>query len=104
MNEHELTSGHLSPDISNPKTDLERQLRGERLTTTEILYHLPDHPGVLQTFVWQTLDKAPEFPRIQRFLGFWRQEISAVIHTVWVSGLGEVDPGKLRHVGEMKLH
>ena len=24
-----------------------------RLTTAEILYHMPDHPGVLQTFSWQ---------------------------------------------------
>ena len=28
-----------------------------RLTTAEILYHLPDHPGVLQTFIWQKLDR-----------------------------------------------
>jgi hypothetical protein len=40
---------------------LERQLRGWRLTTAEILYHMPDHPSVLQSFVWQQLDLAPNF-------------------------------------------
>ena len=34
-------------------TDFERMLDGYRLTTAEILYHLPDHPGLLQTYLWQ---------------------------------------------------
>ena len=49
-----------------------RQLRGERLTTAQVLYYMPDSPSLLQEFVWQTLDLAPEFPRVHRFLGFWR--------------------------------
>ena len=28
-------------------------LKDYRLTTAEILYHLPDHPGILQSYVWQ---------------------------------------------------
>ncbi|MEE8275240.1 MAG: Usg family protein, partial [Alphaproteobacteria bacterium] len=43
-------------------SDLEFQLQGYRLTTAEIIYHLPDHPGVLQSFVWQALDMAPRYP------------------------------------------
>ena len=39
--------------------DVRKQLEGYRLTTAEILYHLPDHPSLLQTFVWQTMDRAP---------------------------------------------
>ena len=38
------------------------QLQDYRLTTAEILYHLPDHPGMLQTYIWQDLDIAPRFP------------------------------------------
>ena len=30
---------------------LHLQLRSYRLTTAEILYHMPDHPAVLQSFV-----------------------------------------------------
>lgn len=75
--------------------DLSRQLRGERLTTAEVLYYMPDHPALLQRFLWQTLDLAPGYPRVHRFLGFWRREIQAVIHSVQVSGAGLVAPAKL---------
>jgi len=68
--------------------DLNRQLRGERLTTAEVLYYMPDHPALLQRFLWQTLDLSPEFPRIHRFLDFWRREIEAVIHSVTVCSEG----------------
>jgi uncharacterized protein Usg len=77
------------------ETDLARQLRGERLTTAEVLYYLPDHPALLQRFLWQTLDLSPEYPRIRRFLDFWRREIHAVIHSVQVAGCGLVTPARL---------
>jgi uncharacterized protein Usg len=77
------------------ETDLMRQLRGERLTTAEVLYYLPDHPALLQRFLWQTLDVSPEYPRIRLFLDFWRREIHAVIHSVQVAGGGLVAPARL---------
>lgn len=86
------------------RTDFEQQLRGRRLTTAEIVYFLPDHPGLLQEFLWQTLDEAPDFPRIRRFLDFWRREIDAVIHSVRVSHAGVVSPARLRvadHIGRL---
>ncbi len=33
-----------------------QQLSDDRLTTAEVLYHLPDHPAMLQSYVWQELD------------------------------------------------
>jgi len=78
-----------------------RQLRGERLTTAQVLYYMPDSPSLLQEFVWQTLDLAPEFPRVHRFLGFWRREIEAVIHSVTVASQGLVAPARLRIVDEL---
>ena len=75
--------------------ELVRQLRGERLTTTQVLYYMPDSPSLLQEFVWQTLDLAPEYPRIHRFLDFWRREIDAVIHSVTVGSAGLVAPAQL---------
>jgi uncharacterized protein Usg len=86
------------------ETDLARQLRGERLTTAEVLYYLPDHPALLQRFLWQTLDLSPEYPRIRRFLDYWRREIHAVIHSVQVAGGGLVSPARLdiaREVGTL---
>jgi uncharacterized protein Usg len=85
--------------------DLARQLRGERLTTAEVLYYMPDHPAFLQRFLWQTLDVSPDYPRIHRFLGFWRNEIQAVIHSVTVSAVGLVAPARLeiaREVGRLQ--
>ncbi|MBK6705009.1 MAG: hypothetical protein IPG56_15485 [Caulobacteraceae bacterium] len=58
------------------------RLRGWRLATAEVLYYMPDHPTLLQSFIWQTLDLAPSYPRIHKFLDFWRAEIQAVIHSV----------------------
>ncbi len=37
------------------------QLKDYRITTAEILYWMPDHKHVLQSFVWQNLDLAPRF-------------------------------------------
>lgn len=58
------------------------RLAGWRLATAEVLYYMPDHPSLLQSFVWQTLDLAPRYPRLHQFLNFWRSEIEAVIHSV----------------------
>jgi len=78
--------------------DFASQLYGKRLTTAEVLYYIPDHPRLLQSFLWQTLDVAPEFPRIQRFLDFWRREIDAVIHSVAISSVEQISPGRARPV------
>jgi uncharacterized protein Usg len=75
--------------------DFSRQLRGQRLTTTEVIYYMPDHPALLQRFLWQTLDLPPEFPRVYRFLEFWRREIDAVIHSVTCSAAGLVSPARI---------
>ena len=76
--------------------DFEAQLKGGRLTTAEVLYYMPDHPKLLQSFMWQTLDVAPEYPRVHRFLEHWRREIQAVIHSVTLSTVGLVSPAKVR--------
>jgi uncharacterized protein Usg len=75
--------------------DLARRLKGERLTTAEVLYYMPDHPALLQRFLWQTLDRSPDYPRIHRFLDYWNREIHAVIHSVQVGGAGLVAPARL---------
>ena len=86
-----------------PESDLRRQLWGERLTTAEVIYYLPDHPALLQRFLWQTLDLPPEFPRVCKFLDFWRREIDAVIHSVTCSAAGLVAPARLAVSREIGL-
>jgi uncharacterized protein Usg len=76
-----------------------------RLTTAEILYHLPDHPGVLQTFIWQKLDRAPVFPELTRFLDFWQREIEGPLHSVRVASAALIRPAELRYAnGHFVLH
>ncbi len=77
---------------------LEKQLEGYRLTTAEILYRLPDHPSVLQTFVWQELDLLPDFPMLKRFLNFWERSIEGRLHSVRVAGVRLITPGETRVV------
>jgi uncharacterized protein Usg len=78
--------------------DFLARLQGAGLITTEILYYMPDHRKLLQSFVWQTVDSAPAFPRLQAFLDHWRREIEAVIHSVHVAHAGWVGPARLRSV------
>ena len=85
--------------------NLIRQLNGYRLTTAEILYHLPDYPALLQSFVWQQLDIAPEFPVLRQFLDFWTRNIEGKLHSVKVAQAPLISPGRLRHAQiSLSLH
>jgi uncharacterized protein Usg len=81
-------------------------LNDYRLTTAEILYHLPDHPGILQTFIWQDLDIAPEYPVLRKFLDFWDREIEGPLHSVRVASASLVKPPRsVRHpAAYLRLH
>ncbi len=68
-------------------SDLQRQLDGQRLTTAEILYHLPDHPSLLQTYIWQGYDLAPRYPALHDFLDFWRRNLDGRLHSVRVGNV-----------------
>ena len=76
---------------------LELRLEGYRLTTAEILYFLPDHPGLLQTFTWQALDLAPRFPALRRFLDFWQRELDGPLHSIRIATGGSIRPASVRH-------
>jgi uncharacterized protein Usg len=76
-----------------------------RLTTAEILYRLPDHPSLLQSYLWQKLDRAPGFPELHRFLAFWQREIEAPLHSVRVASAALARPAELIYAGgEFRLH
>jgi uncharacterized protein Usg len=82
-------------------TRMQKQLEGYRVTTAEILYHLPDHPGVLQTFIWQELDLAPRFPVLHKFLDFWEREIEGKLHSVRVGTSGVFSAREMRHASHL---
>ena len=83
---------------------LAKQLDGYRLTTAEILYHMPDHPGLLQTYIWQELDLAPLFPTLQRFLRFWQRELDGKLHSVRVVSGKLIRPAVYQAPHELRLH
>jgi uncharacterized protein Usg len=76
--------------------NLVRQLDRYRLTTAEILYHLPDHPSLLQSYTWQDYDLAPEFPVLRRFLDFWQDSIEGRLHSVTVATTRLISTGEIR--------
>lgn len=84
--------------------ELTLRLQGWRLATAEVLYYMPDHPSLLQSFLWQTLDLAPEYPRIHRFLDYWRREIDAVIHSVRLATGETLAPPRIAAGGPILHH
>lgn len=85
--------------------DFRRQLEGYGLTTAQILYRRPDHPWLLQTYVWQEYDLCPHFPVLQKFLAFWQKSLEGPLHSVTVAHSGLISPAEIRAIGvEFKLH
>ncbi len=82
-----------------------RQLEGYGLTTATILYRLPDHPKLLQTFIWQEYDLAPDFPVLHKFLAFWTRELDGPLHSETVAHSRLIKPTEYRAVdGILTLH
>ena len=85
--------------------DFVRQLEGFSLTTAEILYRMPDYPAVLQSYVWQDYDLAPQFPALKKFLAFWRDRLDGPLHSVRVAHSRLIRPAEIRSLSaEFRLH
>src|ERR1700744_4792394 len=80
-------------------TSFRKQLQDYRLTTAEIIYHLPDHPSLLQTYIWQELDIAPRFPILHKFLRFWETRLDGKLYMVKVAHQALIKPGEFRYFG-----
>jgi uncharacterized protein Usg len=85
--------------------DFRRQLEGFGLTTANILYRMPDHPGILQSFIWQRYDLHPHFPELRNFLDFWSRELDGLLHSATVAHADLIKPVELRAIsGEFRLN
>jgi uncharacterized protein Usg len=78
--------------------ELVAQLRGYSLTTAEIIYRMPDHPALLQSYFWQEYDLAPRFPELRRFLDFWSKHLDGAVHGVRVASRPLVAAAEFRVV------
>jgi uncharacterized protein Usg len=85
--------------------DFELQLKGYGLTTAQIHYRLPDHPSLLQLYVWQDYDVAPAFPTLRGFLDHWQRELEGALHSVRVAHQKLIKPSEWRAVnGIIQIH
>lgn len=85
--------------------DFRDRLAGYSLTTAEILYRLPDHPSLLQTYIWQEYDVHPRFPRLCGFLQFWARNLEGRLYRVTVAHRKLITPAEIRLVaGDYRLH
>lgn len=86
-------------------TETELMLKGYGLTTAEMIYRMPDYRNVLNTFVWQDYDLAPDYPRLFDFIEFWQGEIEGQLHSVRFVHRKLISPGEWRNVtGEFTYH
>ena len=82
-----------------------RQLDGYSLATAEITYRMPDARSLLQTYLWQDYDLAPEFPELRKFLDFWERELDGPLHSVRVAHSKLIKPAEFRMVDhELTVH
>ncbi len=70
---------------------------GACVATAEIVYHLPDYPTILQTFIWQQHDRAPDYPRLRSFLEYWSRNLDGKLHSVSVASTPARRRRVLRH-------
>jgi len=67
-------------------SDFRRQLEGYGLTTAHILYRRPDHPWLLQTYIWQ-------------------DKLEGALHSVRVAHSRLIAPAEIRSIGGVfRLH
>ncbi|HEY3696411.1 usg protein [Phenylobacterium sp.] len=81
-----------------------KQIQGYGLTTAEIVYRMPDHPALLQSYVWQDYDLFPKFPELRRFLDFWTRTLDGALFSVRVAHDRLIKPAELKTMGEFRIH
>jgi Usg protein, probable subunit of phosphoribosylanthranilate isomerase len=68
-----------------------------------IFYWLPDYDDIIQEFIWQTKDTQPTYPRVNKFLFYWKNNVDAVINEVVLSTSSSVNyryvPWEIKYEG-----
>lgn len=86
------------------RSETEMMLKGYGLTTAEIFYRMPDYQHVLNSFLWQEYDLAPDHPRLFEFIEFWQNEIVGPLHSVQFAHRKLISPGRWQNViGEISF-
>ena len=86
-------------------SETQLMLKGYGLTTAELYYRIPDYRNVLNSFIWQDYDLAPDYPKLFSFIEFWQENIEGPLHSVRFSHRKLIGPGEWRQVvKEFRLH
>lgn len=80
-------------------------LKGYGLTTAELFYRSPDERNVINSFVWQDYDLAPDCPQVFKFIEFWQKRIDGLLYSGRVTHRKLIGPGEWRNmVEELRVH
>jgi len=86
-------------------SDTELMLKGWGLTTAEFFYRMPDYRNVLNSYIWQDYDLAPDYPTLFKFIEFRHEKIEGPLHSVRFTHRKLISPGEWRQVvGEFRLN
>ena len=80
-----------------PVENIDMDLQDYRLTTAEILYQIPAYPDLLQSYLWQSLDRVPDFPKLNDFLSSWEKDLEGKLHSVRIGYVGIIQPEEWRY-------
>ncbi len=86
-----------NPRMEKAAIQRAHMLGGYQLILANILYHMPDHPNLLQAFLWQTYDLKPQYPELRKFLNFWENNLDGKLHSVEVAGKQLIGPSEIRY-------
>ena len=80
------------------RSETELMLQGYGLTTAEIFYRMPDFQSVLNTFIWQDYDLAPDHPQLFKFIEYWQDSIEGPLHSVRFTHRKLIGAGEWRNL------
>ena len=104
-NQAESVSGEHKRGFLMQASETERMLKGYGLTTAELYYRMPDYRSVINSFIWQEYDLAPDYPALFKFIEFWQDKIEGPLHSVRFTHRKLIAPGEWRNVvGEFRVH
>ena len=97
--------GAAASEANMSVSETELMLKGYGLTTAELFYRMPDYRNVLNSFIWQEYDLAPDHPKLFKFIEFWQDEIEGPLHSVRFVNRKKIASGEWRNVtGEFTIH
>ena len=77
--------------------------KGYSLVTVNVIYFLPDHRSLLNEFMWQTVDLQPKYPRVMKFLNYWKEHIDAVIKEIQLADSRSMKPRSFSRIEEITI-